>query len=125
MSDGINVNEALERIIRQSVKRHEVIASNIANVDTPNYKARDISFSQVLGNEIGLATTDSKHIPASAGGNAAGEIREVDSAAWADKNNVEMDQEMAKMTENALRQQAGVTLLTTRKLMFKAALRTG
>lgn len=122
---SVEINSALERIILQAVKRHEVITSNIANVDTPDYKARDISFGQVLGNELGLATTNQKHIPANqGGGGAAGELGAVDSAPWEDKNNVEMDQEVAKMTENALRHQAGVTLLLTRKQMFKNALRT-
>jgi len=124
MTDGIN--GTLERIIRQAGKRHEILASNIANADTPNYKARDISFNQVLGTEVGLVTTNPKHIPVSDGNSSsAGEVRIVDAASWEDKNNVELDQEMAKMTENALRHQAGVTLLIERQSMFKNALRTG
>jgi len=123
MVDGIN--GILDQIILQTGKRHEVIASNIANADTPNYKAKDLNFSRILGNEMGLATTNPKHIPADAGsGVAAGEMRGVDSASWEDKNNVELDQEVAKMTENALRRQAGVNLRLTRKQMFKNALRT-
>jgi len=118
-----NINEVLEQLLRQSGARHRVLTSNIANVDTPNYKAKDIKFSQVLGNEITLATTNPKHLPA-ADANAGGEVTGVDTQPWLDKNNVEMDLEVAKMTENAMRQQAEVTLLTMRKTMFRSALRT-
>jgi len=118
-----DINEVLVQLLRQSGARHRVLTSNIANVDTPNYKAKDIKFSQVLGSEITLATTNSKHLP-SAESNAAGEVTVEDTQPWLDKNNVEMDLEVAKMTENAMRQQAEVTLLTMRKAMFRSAMRT-
>ena len=47
-------------------QRMEVLASNIANAATPNYKARDIDFKAVLGNvraEDALRTTNQKHFP--------------------------------------------------------------
>ena len=120
MSDGMTI---LERIIQQAGVRHGVITSNIANVDTPNYKAKDVSFGQILGNELGLATTNPKHLP-HVEGNASGVIVAEDSQPWADKNNVELDVEVAKMTENAMRYEAGVTLLTKKIKMFKNALTT-
>ena len=120
MSDGISM---LERILQQAGERHGVITSNIANVDTPNYKARDVSFGQILGSELDLATTNPKHLPA-AGGNASSEKLGEDSQPWADKNNVELDVEVAKMTENAMLYEAGVTLLSKKIQMFKNALRT-
>lgn len=122
MADGIN--GVLEQIIRQATVRHRVISSNIANVDTPGYKAKDVSFAKVLGNELGMATTSPKHLQAAGSTAGGGEIQTDDAQPWLDKNNVEMDQEVAKMTENVLRHQAGVTLLSTRKQMFKTALRT-
>jgi flagellar basal-body rod protein FlgB len=48
----------------------------------------------------------------------------VDTQPWIDQNNVELDQEVAKMTENAMLYQAGVTLLSTKIRMFKSALNT-
>ena len=120
MSDGFSI---LERVVHQANVRNGVLASNIANVDTPNYKARDVSFGQVLGTEMGLVTTDPKHL---AGNNAEGSVepRADDTQPWADGNNVELDQEVAKMTENAMFFQAGVTLLSKKVQMFKNALRT-
>jgi len=120
MADGIS---ALQRILQQAAVRHGVLASNIANVDTPGYQARDVSFGQVLGNELALAATDVKHLPLADNG-AAGTIRTNDATPWPDKNNVEMDLEIAKMTENGMLYEAGVTLLEKKIGMFKSALKT-
>jgi flagellar basal-body rod protein FlgB len=110
-------------MVLQTGVRNGVLASNIANVDTPNYKARDVSFGDVLGTEMGLATTDPKHLSGSSSG-ATRELRTDETQPWADGNNVELDQEVAKMTENAMFFQAGVTLLSKKIQMFKNALRT-
>jgi flagellar basal-body rod protein FlgB len=120
MSDGFSI---LEKMVLQAGVRNGVLASNIANVDTPNYKARDVSFGQVLGTEMGLATTDPKHLSGSVSEGTV-ERRTEETQPWADGNNVELDQEVAKMTENALFFQAGITLLSKKVQMYKSALRT-
>lgn len=89
-------------------QRHQLLASNIANSDTPNYKARDIDFSKAMQTAIsgrmgglGMAVTASGHLPGNAG--AAGLIqyrRDVQSAV--DGNTVDMDVERAQMAENAM-----------------------
>ncbi len=121
MSDSMNV---LERVVRQASIRNDILASNIANVDTPNYRAKDVKFSQALDNEMSMTITDARHIQAGSGGNGSGEIQEDDTKPWADKNNVEMDQEVAKMTENGMIFEAGITLLKKKIQMFKNALST-
>ena len=113
----------LHQLIRETALRHKVLASNIANVDTPNYRARDVAFGQVMDNELAMAATAPGHIRAAAA-SPSGKETEDPSQPWADKNNVELDKEVAKMTENALLQQAAVTLLEKRVAMFKSALRT-
>lgn len=120
MPDGMTI---LERILHQAGVRHGVITSNIANVDTPNYKAKSVSFGEILGSETGLATTDPRHLPA-AEGNEAGSVVVEDAQPWLDRNNVEMDVEVAKMTQNAMFYEAGVTLLAKKIEMFKSALKT-
>jgi flagellar basal-body rod protein FlgB len=114
----------LERLVQQTGIRHGVLASNIANVDTPNYRARDVSFGQVLGSEMHMATTDPQHLQAGESARGAGEVQGEDSRPWADKNNVEMDLEVAKMTENAMLMEAAVTLLTKKIQMYKNAMKT-
>jgi flagellar basal-body rod protein FlgB len=120
MSD---IFQILERQIHAATIRHGVVASNIANVDTPGYKARDVKFDDALETAtVVLRKTNPEHLGGSEG--AAGERVGVDSRpSWGDGNNVELDVEVAKMTENAVFFQTAVTLLSTNIQMFKAALR--
>src|SRR5512139_2854064 len=106
MSDDFRI---LEGLLRFTNRRHGLIASNIANADTPEYRIRDVRFEQGLDvATFGLKTTDPGHVKA--GENmAAPDIVTVDSQPWAEGNHVELDLEVAKMTENALVHQAGLT----------------
>ncbi len=112
----------LEQLIRYTNTRHGVLASNIANVDTPNYKAKDIKFKQELDNELLLTTTSKKHMNTS-GISSTTEVVTKEAEIWEDKNNVEIDMEVAKMTENAMLFQAGISLLQSKIRMYKNALR--
>lgn len=120
MSD---IFKTLERQIHAANVRHGVIASNIANVDTPGFKARDVKFDKELETAtIELRKTSPSHMGNAEG--ASGENIAVDSRpSWGDGNNVELDVEVAKMTENAIFFQTAVTLLGTNIRMYKAALR--
>jgi flagellar basal-body rod protein FlgB len=95
-------------------RRQEVLSSNIANSDTPNYKARDLDFAGALKNAMGasggpltLARTSGRHIEASGvGGMAAGLLKYRSSVQPSlDGNTVDMDVERAHFTENALHYQ--------------------
>jgi flagellar basal-body rod protein FlgB len=114
----------LERMVQTADIRQKVIASNIANSDTPGFKAKDVKFNNLLGKEMKLSATNPKHI----GGGKAGEISsrtEVeDNLSWEDRNNVELNVEVAKMTENALLHDTAVTILSSKIRMFKNAIRT-
>ena len=100
--------------------RQQLIASNIANADTPNYKAKDVDFRaalqgalQAATSTVPLATTQSGHIQ---GGGAptleglTGYRAELQSAV--DGNTVNMDIERAAFAENALRYEASVTFIS-------------
>lgn len=120
MSD---IFKALERQIHAATVRHGVIASNIANVDTPGYKARDVKFDETLSHAtIELRKTASAHL-AGAGEVAGGSVAADERPSWGDSNNVELDVEVARMTENAIHFQTAVTLLSKNIQMYKAALR--
>lgn len=120
MSDGFKVLEGLLYITKA---RHSLIASNIANVDTPLYKAKDIKFDMNLRDEvIALKVTSESHI-----GNTnpvvSTELKGESTQPWLDENNVELDMEVAKMTENAVLYQTGINMLSSKIRMFKSALR--
>lgn len=121
MDNGFKI---LEKLLHIANIRHGIIASNIANVDTPNYKAKDVKFGNVLKDEtLPLVVTNPKHIGFT-DLMISGEIKVEPLNPWLDGNTVELDIEVAKMIENALQYQAGITLLSKKIKMFKDALRT-
>ncbi len=104
-------------------KRMEVLADNLANVDTPNYKARDIDFRTALAAASGnsgassmkLATTNAEHIATSPTADASAGLKyRVPLAPSLDGNTVDAQQEQAAFAENTVRYQATLTFLTTR-----------
>ncbi len=116
--------QILERIIKTTSFRHKVLASNIANVDTPGYKAKDVIFKDVMANpSIGLAVTDPNHIGGANNAKGSGETVVDEEADWGDGNNVSLDMELAKMTENSLLYEAGAQLLSTKIKMYKNAIK--
>lgn len=112
----------LERIVHAANTRQKVLASNIANSDTPGYKARDVKFKNLLSDEKQMLTTDPKHIGSSSNDRVAGNIEIQENLSWGDGNNVEID--TARMTENALLHDAAVTILSAKIRMYKNAIRT-
>lgn len=104
-------------------QRQELLSSNIANADTPNYKARDVDFTKAL--QGALAKTGQTPAPAGLLRTAANHLAGTGSAAIGgapllyrigqqgsvDGNTVDMDVERNQFTDNALRYEAGVTLI--------------
>jgi len=99
-------------------QRQEILSSNIANADTPNFKARDIDFNQVLLDKISRTQTPGINQFATSL-NKTGETLSVSNSssddipllyrpvrqASADGNTVDMDIERIQFAENALRYQ--------------------
>lgn len=101
--------------------RQELLASNIANADTPNYKARDIDFASALRNalagtstELHVVQTSPLHLEGKAGGSIMGApvMYRKPVQPSADGNTVDMDVERAQFTDNALRYEAGVRFVS-------------
>ncbi len=114
----------LENLITYTLKRHGVLLSNIANVDTPEYKVKDLIFPKLVEEEgLKLYTTNDKHIQTEEINKPEEEVIELNIENWDDKNNVELDKEVAKVTENSILYQTGLHMLSTRIRMFKNALR--
>jgi len=121
MDNGFNL---LEHLLHLTGLRHSVLASNIANADTPDYKAKDLKFEQLLNDELlALKTTSAHHIK-NADIPLSEEVTTESGQQWADKNNVQLDMEVAKMTENALLFQAALHMFSTKIRMFKNAVKT-
>lgn len=106
--------------------RQELLASNIANADTPNYKARDVDFKSALasamgaaGGDIGksltMARTSAGHLPGEGEAPYAAMTQyrgEYQGAV--DGNTVNMDVERSAFAENALQAEALITFINKR-----------
>jgi flagellar basal-body rod protein FlgB len=106
-------------------KRMEVLANNLANVDTPNYKARDIDFRAALaaagspGTNLSLTTTSAGHLggasTAADGADASGALKyRTPLAPSLDGNTVDAQMEQAAFADNTVRYQATLTFLSSR-----------
>jgi flagellar basal-body rod protein FlgB len=97
-------------------RRAEVLAGNLANADTPGYKARDLDFKAILGgvvkNELPLSKSASAHLATSDRGLSNGELLyRVPLQPSADGNTVDTQTEQAQFAQNAIRYQASISFL--------------
>ena len=101
-------------------QRQQLLASNIANADTPNYKARDIDFASTLQTALGAAPgkpvaglnkTSEKHIDGRQTGANDGVLYRKELQGNVDGNTVDLDVERNQFTENALRYEASLTMI--------------
>lgn len=106
-------------------QRQEIIASNIANADTPGYKARDLEFNKALTNAMGggnrlpntkLTLTSDRHIPASSNGSGdmGSMLYRKPIQPSLDGNTVDMDVERVAFADNTMRYQAELTVVSQR-----------
>jgi flagellar basal-body rod protein FlgB len=136
LDDYLNFNQAALNLRSQ---RQQVLASNIANADTPNYKARDFDFNTALQGVLArsdpnasqpLATTAPQHFPSpQQDGNtlADGTVLQYRGTVQGavDGNTVDMDVERNQFADNAVRYEAGLTLINTQIKNMMAAIQGG
>lgn len=106
------------------VKRNEIIASNVANVDTPGYKAKDLKFDRVLAESmdgINMKRTHDRHIVEGSGTIRVNEVVEDPNPGRPDGNNVNIDQELLNLTQNNIQYNVSVHLMSKKlKLIHEA-----
>jgi len=120
-----------QRALGLRQQRQEVLAANIANADTPHYKARDLDFSAELRGAmrqgrlppVALTLSSPRHIPAQApsAGNAALRYRQPLQPAL-DGNTVDMNVERTQFADNTMRYQADLSLISQHLKTLNAAL---
>ncbi len=106
-------------------KRMEVLARNIANADTPHYKAKDIDFRSVLkqSREDALNSTHNFHMNIAMEEDSSGEKYRMPFNASFDGNTVEMNVEQAKFGQVAADYQTTLNILENRVSGIRRALR--
>ncbi len=121
---------ALEKAISLAQQRHTYIASNISNIDTPNYRGKDIDFKGALAralesdHEIRLARTDPAHIDFS-GNNVQGVEPFEENGQWNGHNWVNIDKEMTKLIENNLMYRTTIEAFLRKIALLKEVIREG
>lgn len=112
-------------------QRQDVLSSNIAHADTPNYKARDFDFSSALtqavargrqSQSMSLATTSARHFAGEATAMSDADLLyRVPTQSSIDGNTVDMDVERINFAENAVRYESNLTVLSAQiKTMLSA-----
>ena len=100
-------------------KRAEVLSSNIANADTPGFKARDIDFSQALQDAqgqqgFGLSTTSEKHFALQMDPPGTTQYRNPLQPDTGDGNTVDVQQERSEFLRNSLEYQASLEFMNSK-----------
>ncbi len=106
------------------VKEHELISSNIANIDTPHYVAKELSFEDTLKRvtceqSAALRTTNKNHFSNGPGGD------EGDNYVIEDVGEVDLDRELSRLAENSIHYNALVNILSKKFNMLKLAISEG
>ncbi|MGO5011668.1 flagellar basal body rod protein FlgB [Niallia sp. Sow4_A1] len=97
-----NTITTLENAINYSNQKQKVIAQNIANVDTPNYKAKTVTFKDSLSSAMNANVTNSKHMSFSAS-NASTTVVSKSGVTYNNSgNSVDMDKEMTDLATNQI-----------------------
>jgi flagellar basal-body rod protein FlgB len=132
MSDPITgpVEAALERGLDVAALRHRLTASNVANLDTPGYEPRHVTFAEALvavegqAPELELKRTDRRHLAPAATGVRV-EVGEDGAARRPDGNGVDPEREMRDLQANAIAYAALAQALAGRYRTLRTAINEG
>lgn len=130
---------AMEKALDGSALRQKIIANNIANVDTPKYKALAVTFEDQLqeafskqapGSSLQLTTTNPRHIPIQSSVQSVDEVspKVEEIKDWTlrnDKNNVDNDREMAQLAKNEIYYDAVMRNMNDEFRLLRAAITEG
>ncbi|MEI6146333.1 MAG: flagellar basal body rod protein FlgB [Methylococcales bacterium] len=106
-----------ENALRLRAQRQQLLASNIANADTPNYKAKDIDFGKAMqtaltqgrsASQVAMAQTNPSHLSAELSAQLPNTFMRKPTQNNLDGNTVDMDVERNNFVENSMRYEADV-----------------
>jgi flagellar basal-body rod protein FlgB len=117
-----------EQALQLRARRAELLAGNLANADTPGFKARDFDFQKVLKQEMSqpvkMAVTNERHVQLDSGPISPAELLyRIPSQPSLDGNTVDSQQEYAAFSSNALEYQASLRFLTGKIKSLTSAIR--
>jgi flagellar basal-body rod protein FlgB len=124
---------ALATALNMRLLKHEVISSNIANAETPNYHAKKLDFEEALSRALdmdglrGMSTANENQF-VTGGGSAKVKpdiYENPDGAVNNDGNTVDMEKEMSNLTENTIMYRAALQLINKKMAALRYAITEG
>lgn len=120
--------QTLEKSLDYSSVKQKVIAQNIANVDTPNYKAKNVakdSFQNALQTSIQAYRTDARHVDFEASPNRSIIVTQQNGSYNNNENSVDIDKEMTDLATNQIYYNAVADRLTGKFSSLQNVIRGG
>jgi flagellar basal-body rod protein FlgB len=108
-----NTDLVLERGLQGASMRQQILSNNLANANTAGFKRSDVDFHASLAAALDSDTVDDASFAP---------VTDTQTAMRADGNNVDFDQEMANLTENALDYETMLSIHRARVQMLKMAI---
>jgi flagellar basal-body rod protein FlgB len=114
----------LEQMLDFHLDRHGVLAANLANADTPNYQAQELTFEGAMSQASGLHATHKGHL---GGANSPGDssVGQLSPSPAVDGNGVQVEHTLAQVTANRLRYETGLELTRRRMALMRYAASDG
>jgi flagellar basal-body rod protein FlgB len=122
MIDDRNL-KIIENLLDWTSKRQQALSSNVTNMDTPGYRAKDFSFSEQLG-MMGVNATAAGHIVPSQD-NSSARVYEVGTKEKANGNTVDLERELTEITKNGLQYITMVQYLNQKLRTLRSAIKDG
>jgi flagellar basal-body rod protein FlgB len=107
------ISNGLARALSLHQQRHEILAANLANVETPGYRARDLEFTDVLAGAFAAEPVE---------GPAGRTFVRPSASGRADGNTVDIDMEMARLADNRSRYTTYAEILARRLAALRRAI---
>ncbi len=117
----------LEQWVNFAQSRHNILATNVANIDVPGYKTRDLSveqFQEKLQDAIETKADDGSLSPTGSriGVDPFGKVkRELNGILYHDQSNVGLEQQVAEITKNHLQHNLALSLLNSQFRVLQSA----
>ena len=116
----------IEKSMDLRTRRHAILASNIANGETPNYRAREYDFASVLEratHQSEMVTTNARHLDLEESSGNPHIVFDKTGALGSDGNNVDLDVQVGKVSENARMYDSAANYLSVKLRMLRDAVR--
>ena len=119
--------DGIQKTLDLTWKRNEAISSNLANAETPTYRAVDVTFAGELDRAFGvdqstLTKTDGRHMDVE-DRDASHLVADFSGRTRADGNNVDLDIQMGKMARNAGKYTLATQMMQKKMMIIKNAIR--